>query len=132
MVIASRYLVDTKCKDDDIVTSFGNWLFTRTVNLLLGGFYIDILVIDRACRKTMAQERSLDLADAHSLTKNLFRTKISWELLLSIRATAILKITEIPGDELPRIGGEKKLQVLKWGATYYFLSIRELWFWRGH
>ena len=32
MVIASRYLGRAKSEDDDFLTSFGNWLFTRTVN----------------------------------------------------------------------------------------------------
>jgi glycosyltransferase involved in cell wall biosynthesis len=132
MVIASRYLGDAKSDDDDIVTGFGNWLFTRTVNLLHGGKYTDVMVIYRAYRKAMAQELGLDREDAYALPEKLFRTKISWEPLLSVRAAkANLKITEIPGDEPPRIGGERKLQVLKWGAAYYFQFIRELWFWRG-
>jgi len=32
--------------------------------------------------------------------------------------------------ESPRIGGERKLQILRWGAAYYFQFFRELWFWR--
>jgi glycosyltransferase involved in cell wall biosynthesis len=132
MVIASRYLGDAKSEDDDIVTGFGNWLFTRTVNLLHGGHYTDVMVIYRAYRKVMAQELGLDREDAHALPEKLFHTKISWEPLLSVRAAkAKLKITEIPGDEPPRIGGNRKLQVLQWGAAYYFQFIRELWFWRG-
>ena len=132
MVIASRYLGDAKSEDDDIITGFGNWLFTRTVNLLHGGHYTDVMVIYRAYRKVMAQELGLDREDAHALPEKLFHTKISWEPLLSVRAAkAKLKITEIPGDEPPRIGGNRKLQVLQWGAAYYFQFIRELWFWRG-
>lgn len=132
MVIASRYLGDAKSEDDDIVTGFGNWLFTHTVNLLHGGHYTDVMVIYRAYRKSMAQELGLDQEDAHALPEKLFHTKISWEPLLSVRAAkAKLKITEIPGDEPPRIGGNRKLQVLQWGAAYYFQFIRELWFWRN-
>lgn len=132
MVIASRYLGDAKSDDDDIVTGFGNWLFTRTVNLLHGGHYTDVMVIYRAYRKAMAQELGLDREDAYALPEKLFHTKISWEPLLSVRAAkAKLKITEIPGDEPPRIGGKRKLQVLQWGAAYYFQFIRELWFWRS-
>ena len=131
MVIASRYLGDAKSEDDDLVTGFGNWLFTHTVNLLHGGRYTDVMVIYRAYRKAMAQELGLDREDAYALPEKLFRTKISWEPLLSVRAAkAKLKITEIPGDEPPRIGGERKLQVLQWGAAYFFQFIRELWFWR--
>ena len=131
MVIASRYLGDAKSEDDDIVTSFGNWLFTRTVNFLHGGNYTDVMVIFRAYRKVMAFELGLDRDDAYLLPEKLFGTNISWEPLLSVRAAkAKLKITEIPGDEPPRIGGERKLQIIRWGAAYYFQFIRELWFWK--
>jgi len=131
MVIASRYLGDAKSEDDDIVTSFGNWLFTRTVNFLHGGNYTDVMVIFRAYHKAMAFELGLDREDAYLLPEKLFGTNISWEPLLSVRAAkAKLKITEIPGDEPPRIGGERKLQIIRWGAAYYFQFIRELWFWK--
>ena len=131
MVIASRYLGDAKSEDDDFVTGFGNWLFTRTVNLLHGGHYTDVMVIYRVYRKAIAYELGLDREDAHALPEKLFGTKISWEPLLSVRsAKAKLKLAEIPGDEPPRIVGERKLQVLRWGAAYYFQFIRELWFWR--
>jgi glycosyltransferase involved in cell wall biosynthesis len=131
MVIASRYLGSAKSEDDDIATSFGNWLFTRTVNILHGGNYTDAMVIFRAYRKNVPYELGLDREDAHSLPEGLFFTKISWEPLLSVRAAkARLKVTEIPGDEPPRIGGERKLRVIQWGAAYYFQFFRELWFWR--
>jgi len=131
MVIVSRYLGDAISDDDDVVTSFGNWLFTRTVNFLHGGHYTDVMVIYRAYRKEMAYELGLDREDAHALPEKLFGTNISWEPLLSVRAAkAKLKLGEIPGDEPARIGGERKLQVLRWGAAYYFQFIRELWFWR--
>jgi glycosyltransferase involved in cell wall biosynthesis len=131
MVIASRYLGDATSEDDDRVTAFGNWLFTRTANVLHGGRYTDVMVIYRAYRKALAHELGLDREDAYALPERLFRTKISWEPLLSVRAAkAKLKVREIPGDEPPRIGGKRKLQVVQWGAAYYFQFIRELWFWR--
>ena len=53
------------------------------------------------------------------------------ERLAGVRAAkAKLKIAEIPGNEPARIGGERKLKIVKWGAAYYFQFIRELWFWR--
>lgn len=132
MVIVSRYLGGAKSEDDDILTSFGNWLFTRTVNFLHKASYTDVMVIYRAYRKEMAYELGLDREDAHALPEKLFKTNISWEPLLSVRAAkAKLKLAEIPGDEPPRIGGERKLQVWKWGAAYYFQFIRELWFWKS-
>lgn len=127
MVIASRYLGDAKSEDDDWVTGFGNWLFTRTVNVLHGGHYTDVMVIFRAYRTQIIHDLDLCSEKGYSFVENLFRTKISWEPLLSVRAAKKkLKITEIPGDEPPRIGGERKLKILKWGAAYYSQFILEV------
>ena len=48
LVIGSRYIPGVKSDDDDIVTAFGNWLFMRTVNMLYGASYSDVMVIYRA------------------------------------------------------------------------------------
>jgi glycosyltransferase involved in cell wall biosynthesis len=126
MVIASRYLGDAKSDDDDFITSFGNWLFTKTVNFLHGGNYTDVMVIYRIYHTDLPQKLGLDREDSYALVENLFNTKISWEPLLSVRAAkAKLRLSEIPGDEPARIGGERKLQVLKWGAAYYLQFILE-------
>ncbi len=131
MVIVSRYLGDAKSEDDDIVTGFGNWLFTSTVNFLHGGNYTDVMVLYRAYKTQMIYDLDLDKDESFALPEKLFFTRISWEPLLSVRALKRkLKVGEIPGDEPPRIGGERKLQILRWGAAYYFQFIRELWFWR--
>ena len=69
--------------------------------------------------------------EGYALAERLFRTKISWEPLLSVRAAKRkLKVAEIPGDEPPRIGGKRKLKILKWGAAYYFQFIREMLCWK--
>jgi len=126
MVIASRYLGPAKSYDDDWITAFGNWLFTKTINLLHGGCYTDAMVIFRAYKKKIIYDLELDRDEGYALAEKLFRTKISWEPLLSVRAAKRkLRIAEIPGDEPPRIGGERKLQILRWGAAYYFQFIRE-------
>ena len=131
MVIVSRYAAGAKSEDDDIVTGFGNWLFTRTVNWLHGGHYTDAMVIYRAYRKQIIYDLDLNKEEGFERAEKLFRTQISWEPLLSVRAAKKkLRIAEIPGDEPPRIGGERKLQVLKWGAAYYFQFIREVFCWR--
>lgn len=131
MVIVSRYLENAKSEDDDVVTSFGNWLFTRTVNFLHGGKYTDAMVIYRAYKKQIVTDLDLEKEDGYALAEKLFQTRISWEPLLSVRAAKRkLKVAEIPGDEPPRIGGERKLKILKWGAAYYFQFIREVFFWR--
>ena len=131
MVIASRYLGGAKSEDDDIITAFGNWLFTKTVNILHGGHYTDAMVIFRAYKTKLVYDLDLNKEEGYRLAEKLFRTNISWEPLLSVRAAKKkLKVAEIPGDEPPRIGGERKLKILKWGAAYYFQFIREVFCWK--
>ena len=131
MVIVSRYLGKAKSEDDDIITGFGNWFFTKTINLLHGGNYTDAMVIYRAYKKQIIYDLELHKESGYAMAERLFRTRISWEPLLSVRAAKRkLKIAEIPGDEPPRIGGERKLKILKWGAAYYFQFIREVFFWK--
>ncbi|MCI0455430.1 MAG: glycosyltransferase family 2 protein [Gemmataceae bacterium] len=131
MVIVSRYLQGAKSEDDDWLTGFGNWLFTKTVNGLHGGNYTDAMVIYRAYRTRLIYDLELDQDRWYRTPEWLFRTRISWEPMLSARAARRqLKLTEIPGDEPPRIGGERKLQVWKWGAAYYLQFWRDFLLWR--
>ncbi|MBN9122105.1 MAG: glycosyltransferase family 2 protein [Planctomycetes bacterium] len=131
MVIASRYKPPAKSTDDDWVTAFGNWLFTRTVNLLHGGSYTDAMVIYRAYRTSLVRELELDQDRWYRTPEWLFRTRVSWEPMLSARAARRrLKVAEIAGDEPPRLGGERKLRVLQWGAAYYFQFLRDFFLWR--
>ncbi|NLT23714.1 MAG: glycosyltransferase family 2 protein [Syntrophorhabdus sp.] len=131
MVIVSRYLGQAKSDDDDFLTSFGNWFFTRTANLLHGGKYTDAMVIYRAYRKSLIKELELDQDRWYSTPEKLFSCKVSWEPLLSVRATRRkLKVSEIPGDEPPRIGGERKLRVWAWGATFLYQFVRDFLIWR--
>jgi hypothetical protein len=61
----------------------------------------------------------------------MFSTNVSWEPLLSIRAAKRgLKVGEIPGDEPKRVGGERKLQVWRWGAAFIYQILRELFVWK--
>jgi glycosyltransferase involved in cell wall biosynthesis len=131
LVVGSRYLGNSKSEDDDIVTGFGNWLFTRTVNLLHGARYTDAMVIFRAFRRDLVYELDLHKEESYLLPEKLFRTIISWEPLMSVRAAKRKKkIAEVGVGEPPRIGGHRKLQILRWGAAYYFQFWRELWYWR--
>ncbi len=131
LVIGSRYLGDAKSDDDDIVTAFGNWLFTRTVNILHGGHYTDAMVIYRAFRRSLVEELDLTKESSYALPERLFGTLISWEPLMSVRAAKRrLRIAELGVGEPQRIGGVRKLQILRWGAAYYVQFFHELWFWR--
>lgn len=131
MVIASRYLGPAKSADDDILTGFGNWLFTGTVNLLNGGHYTDAMVIYRAFKKQLIFDLELDQDRWYSTPEKLFRCHVSWEPILSSRAAKRkLKLTEIPADEPARIGGERKLMIFRWGATFMFQFFRDFLLWR--
>lgn len=131
MVIVSRYLGNARSDDDDLLTGFGNRLFTGTVNLLHGARYTDCMVMYRAYRTRVFYDLELDREDGFILAEKLFYTRIGTEPLLSVRAAKRkLRVTEIPGDEPPRIGGQRKLQLWRWGAAYYFQFVRELFVWR--
>jgi glycosyltransferase involved in cell wall biosynthesis len=131
LVIGSRYLGDARSEDDDLLTGFGNWLFTRTVNLLHGSRYTDAMVIYRAFRRDLIYDLDLDKEESYLLPEKLFGTVMSWEPLMSVRAAKKKKrIGEVAVGEPPRIGGERKLQIWRWGAAYYFQFFYELWNWR--
>lgn len=131
MVIVSRYLDGAKSYDDDAITGFGNKMFTTFINLFHNARYTDAMVIYRAYKTKLIYDLDLDKDSSYEFEEKLFRTNISWEPLLSIRAAKRrLKIAEIPGDEPVRDGGVRKLQVLRWGAAFMFEIFREIFVWR--
>lgn len=131
MVIASRYLGPAKSADDGMITGFGNWFFTKTVNVLFGGHYTDAMVIYRAYWTRLFRELEMDQDRWYTTPEKLFFTRIGCEPMLSARAAKRkLKIGEIPGDEPARIGGVAKLQTIRWGASYYFQFLRDFLLWK--
>jgi len=131
MVIVSRYLQGAKSYDDDPITAFGNKLFTTFINIFHRAHYTDAMVIFRAYKTKLIHDLDLDKDSSYTFEEKLFSTNISWEPLLSIRAAKRrLKLGEIPGDEPAREGGERKLQVLRWGGAYMFEVFREIFVWR--
>ncbi len=118
LVIASRYLPGAGSQDDDPVTAFGNWIFTRVINLLFGGRYTDSLVILRAYRRGLIEDLGLV-----GQTR-----KFEPEPLLSIRCAVHKKrVAEIPAKEPRRIGGIRKMNPLVNGWAIVVLIVRE-WF----
>ena len=131
MVTVSRYLDGAKSDDDDYLTAFGNWFFTKTINFLHHGKYTDGMVMYRGIKKDVFFQLDLHKDESYSLEEKIFRTTVCIMPLLSVRAAKKgLKVCEIPGDEPSRIGGERKLKLIQWGGAYYFQFIRELWFWK--
>lgn len=123
LVIASRYLEGAHSDDDDPVTAFGNWMFRTLTNLLLGSKgsarMTDPLVMLRALRKDLPQRLGLDRPEPFEKLEKLFRTRVDWIPLMSWRALRSgIRWCEIPADEPPRVGGERKLKIFQWGAVY--------------
>ena len=125
MVIASRYLDHAKSHDDNFVTRFGNWLFTMLINVFHGSNYTDALVIYRIYKKSLFYELKMNTEESYNMEKWFF-TIMGIEPLLSIRCAKYKKKhTEIPEDEPKRIGGERKLQIIRWGSAYLTQIIKE-------
>lgn len=114
MVIVSRYLNGAKSYDDDIITAFGNWMFTKMINVLFGAHYTDTLVGFRAWKK-----------DLFRLT-NEYAKIAGFEPLSAIKCAKLkLRVAEISGDEPPRIGGVRKMRPFINGSYIILLIIKE-------
>ena len=130
LVIASRYLPGARSDDDDVVTRFGNWLFRTLVNCLLNHRgaprMTDPMVMLRAHRKDLPARLGLDQPEPFVGLERLFRTRVDWIPLMSMRAvTGGVVWCEIPATEPPRIGGERKLRIFQWGSVYLLQLLRE-------
>lgn len=114
IVIASRYLGGARSYDDDIVTAFGNKMFTRLTNLLFNGKITDSLVMYRAYKRSVIKELKVN-------TKNS-----SWGGQLLFRALKKkMKVGEISANEPARIGGIRKMQPLRNGLVELSMILKE-------
>lgn len=115
MVIVSRYLAGAKSEDDDVITAFGNWMFTKMINILFGGNYTDTLVNFRAWKRELVKSYRIDPAAAG----------LEPEMAIEC-AKRRLKVAEIPGDEPRRIGGIRKMSPLRNGWAILILIFKEI------
>jgi len=114
MVIVSRYTLGAKSYDDDFFTRIGNSLFINLVNLFFRAKYTDVLVIFRAFRKDILKKIRIDV-------------KEDIDLQLCIKcAKKKLKVADIPGDEPKRIGGERKISIIRTGSQIFGALIKEI------
>ncbi len=119
LVIGSRYRDGARSDDDDRLTAFGNWMFTRIVNILFRTSYTDVLVGFRAYRRQAALALALDAPG------------LSWPCQSSTRfARAGLRVTEIPAHEPARIGGKRKMMPLRTGWQITLLILRDFFTFR--
>ena len=114
LVIGSRYRDGAKSYDDDIITHFGNWLFTAIINVLFGAHYTDTLVGFRAYRRS-----------AHNRL-GITTRGLSWTAQQSIQfAKAGMKVAEIGVDEPKRIGGVRKMHPIRTGLEILRVIVKE-------
>jgi glycosyltransferase involved in cell wall biosynthesis len=126
LVIGSRYYLNSKSEDDDLVTAFGNWLFNFVAKILFQSQLTDVMVIYRGFKTKLPAELNLFAEYNYSFVERIFFTRISWEPLMTVRAIKKHKvIKEFAAGEPPRIGGERKLQIVRWGCAYMMQFLME-------
>jgi glycosyltransferase involved in cell wall biosynthesis len=136
MVVVSRYLGDAISLDDNVLSSVGNWLFTKTINVLYRANYTDTMCIYRGYRTQLLTDLEL-LNDRWygSLERILGITGLGCEPLISTRvARAKLSIGEIQGDEPTRIDGHSRVFPnvfikIKWGLALYMQILLDRFRW---
>jgi len=115
MVVVSRYLDGAKSEDDDFISAFGNWMFTKMINWLFGAHYTVTLIMFRAWKRELVENFAIE------------PTIAGFEPQLAIEcAKRKLKVAEIPGDEPKRIGGQTKKRTLRAGWAILSLIAQEL------
>ena len=90
------------------------------MNILFSASFTDVMVIYRGWPVKLIDDLKLTKKNAYSIPERIWFTKIGIEPLMSVRAAvAKKKISEVPAGEPERIGGERKLQIIRWGGAYY-------------
>ncbi|MBI5140161.1 MAG: glycosyltransferase family 2 protein [Candidatus Vogelbacteria bacterium] len=131
MVIVSRYTGGAKSYDDDFITGPANWIYTSLLNFLFKSNYTDACVMFRAWKKGLFYAFELDKDKTYAFEEKILFTTMGCEQLFSIRcAKAKLKCADIPGDEPRRLGGQRKLQLFRWGTGMLYETFRDYLFWK--
>jgi len=100
MVIVSRYKDGAKSYDDTLISGFGNWIFTKLVNIFFGGKFTDLLGGYRCWNKNLVKKFDINI-----------RISIHTQLAIGCIRNKI-PYAEIGADEPARIGGISQLNPL--------------------
>jgi glycosyltransferase involved in cell wall biosynthesis len=116
IVVASRYCGGARSDDDDAFTAVGNRVLTAIVNVLFRARFTDVMVGLRGYRRDAIERMNLPRMSEESALRRRWFYLNSWELGASIRAARLkLDVVEIPGTEPARIGGVRKLSIVRNG-----------------
>lgn len=115
LVIGSRYVDGARSEDDTVVTRFGNWCFTRLINILFGGSFTDAMMGYRAYRIDAFKTMEID------------ENGLTFPTQGSIQFTKYgYKVGEVGASEPKRIGGERKAHNFYTGLALLKMIGREL------
>ena len=129
LFIGSRYGAGASSDDDDFFTALGNRFFIAACNLLFRSNFTDVFSIYRGFDPKLIKDLCLDDEDSYLWLEKTFSTKVPWEPLMSYRVAKYkVEWVDVPVGEPKRIGGERKLQVFRWGASFLLQLIREIWY----
>ena len=103
LVVVSRYLGHARSHDDNMVSAFGNWFFTRLIDWLGKSKITDSLNIYRGFKREIALSSEFE---------RLLVGPVFEPLVTGVCQLQGLEVGEIPGDEPPRIGGETKRSII--------------------
>lgn len=114
LVIGSRYIDGAKSEDDTPMTRFGNWCFTRIINVLFGGKFTDAMMGYRAYRIDKFR------------TMNVDEDGLTFPTQGSIQFTKYgYKVGEVGASEPKRIGGVRKAHNIYTGLALVKMIARE-------
>jgi glycosyltransferase involved in cell wall biosynthesis len=114
IVVASRYKDGAKSYDDTLVSGFGNWMFTKLVNVIFKANYTDVLGAYRIYRRDVYNKVGLEIKDRPVETRVMIRA-----------AKKGIKVAEISADEPKRIAGKSFRKIIKNGFNELFIIIEE-------
>ena len=97
LVCVSRYKDHAVSYDDTLVSGFGNWMFTKLVNILFGGKFTDVLGGYKCVKK--------NLYNKIGVCSNTISVAIHTQLAIGVLKNN-LRYADIPGDEPKRVTGK--------------------------
>ncbi len=121
LVVVSRYLPPAKSADDNFITAFGNFMFTRLTRWLGNHPVTDALTIYRGFDVNFIRYPEFE---------KMLKGPVFEPLITAIACARNLKIFEIPGDEPKRIGGVSKMSVTYNGSCILLMLVKmHYWKW---